>query len=412
MKIAFVAQPIDSVVPPRQNSIGIIIYEIASRLDKSHYVGVYLKGGKIKQRKKVVGNVAYNFIPTGPDNRINRFMHRYSKHFKAERPFYASWLHYFGYALQIAIQINRLKYDIVHIINFSQFIPIIRKINPKVKIVLHMECEWLNQLDYSMIHNRIGKADLIIGCSEYITQRIRDRFPEFTTSYDTVYNGVNPNQSSINNQKADNADSPKRLLFVGRLSPEKGVHVLLNAYKKVVRHNKNVKLTLIGPQSAAPAEYIVNISDDPKVRKLTPFYGPGYQDKLKSEISGYVDKNIFFIDSVPYKELVRYYCDSDVFVFPSVWHEPFGMPIVEAMACGKAVVSTRSGGIPELVDDGQTGLLVDRDDSDALAGAILRLLDDKNLRESMGKAGRERVLEKFTWDKVANDLMKLYQSIL
>ncbi|MCK4791247.1 MAG: glycosyltransferase family 4 protein [Desulfobacteraceae bacterium] len=412
MKIAFVAQPIDSVIPPRQNSIGIIIYEIASRLDKSHYVGVYLKGGKIKQRKKVVGNVAYNFIPTGPDNRINRFMHRYSKHFKAERPFYASWLHYFGYALQIAIQINRLKYDIVHIINFSQFIPIIRKINPKVKIVLHMECEWLNQLDYSMIKHRIGKADQIIGCSEYITQRIRDRFPELAASNHTLFNGVNPNQSSINGQKTDKTDSSKRLLFVGRLSPEKGVHVLLDAYQKIIRHDKNVTLTLIGPQSAAPAEYIVNISDDPKVKELSSYYGSGYQDILEKQIFEHINKDIFFINSLPYKEIVRYYFDTDVFVFPSVWHEPFGMPVIEAMVCGKPVVATRSGGIPELIEDGRSGLLVDRDDSDALAGAILRLLNDKNLRESMGKAGRERVLEKFTWDKVANDLMKLYQSIL
>jgi glycosyltransferase involved in cell wall biosynthesis len=125
-----------------------------------------------------------------------------------------------------------------------------------------------------------------------------------------------------------------------------------------------------------------------------------------------MNKDIFFVKSLPYRELVNYYRDSDVFVFPSVWNEPFGMPVIEAMACGIPVVATKSGGIPELIEDGRSGLLVDRDDSDALADAILRLLNDNNLRESIGKVGRERVIEKFTWDRVANDLLKQYQRIL
>src|SRR6185312_8858780 len=87
-----------------------------------------------------------------------------------------------------------------------------------------------------------------------------------------------------------------------------------------------------------------------------------------------------------HSRLLELYREADIFVFPSLWDEPFGMPIVEAMACARPVVATRGGGIHELVSHGHTGLLVPKGDVAALATALLRLLDDADARARLGAA--------------------------
>ena len=115
---------------------------------------------------------------------------------------------------------------------------------------------------------------------------------------------------------------------------------------------------------------------------------------------------------MPYTEVVQKYCESTIFVFPSVWEEPFGMPIIEAMACGKPVIATKSGGITELVEDQKTGFLVDRDDPKKLADTIIRLTSEPGRIKKYGKAGRSSVIQKYSWDKVVIDLIALYQKVL
>ncbi len=91
---------------------------------------------------------------------------------------------------------------------------------------------------------------------------------------------------------------------------------------------------------------------------------------------------------------------SDICVVPSVWEEPWGMVALEAMAAEKPVCASRVGGLAEILVDGETGLLFDRGDSEALSIALGSLLDDANLRTTMGLAGRARVLAEFSWDTV------------
>ena len=423
MKIAFVTQHWDEVVPRvgGSSSIPILTYQIARRLTQSGEVIIYAKRGHSQQKVQCDDEgIHYRRMSvTAEDWLLKPFklLGRLSGFRNPKRPFFASRLYYLGYALQVARDLRTQQPDIVHIHNFSQFVPVIRAFNPKVKIVLHMHCEWLTQLDQAMIEQRLRHVDLVVGCSEYITEKVRRRFPQFAGRCQTVFNGVDVHHFvSENSHSVSKENDVKRLLFVGRISPEKGVHVLMDAFQKVVEHCPQVQLDIVGPGGNAPFEFVVFVSDDEKVSDLASFYGRilrrgDYFSYLQRRLPSNLASRVNFVGPVPNSLVIDYYRDADVFILPSLWNEPFGMPLVEAMASEVPVIATRGGGITEIVEEGQTGLLVERDNATALAEAILRLLVDDDLRKRMGKAGREQAIERYSWDLVTENLLHLYEDI-
>jgi glycosyltransferase involved in cell wall biosynthesis len=346
-----------------------------------------------------------------PDDRLLRVLRRLSGFYDARRPLFASGLYYLGYALQVANDLGDRACDVVHVQNFSQFVPVIRALNPGVRIVLHAHCEWLTQLDRRMIERRLRQADLVVGCSEYITRKIRQRFPQFADRCQTVSNGVDVGRFfGRNGHAAPGEGGDKRLLFVGRISPEKGVHVLLDAFQKVVERCPRARLEVVGPQGAAPIEFIVGLADDPRVSGLASFYQGDYFSRLRGRLSSDALGRVSFKGHVAHSRLSDHYRNADVLINPSL-SEAFGMSLVEAMAAGVPVVATRVGGVPEVVEDGKTGLLVEPGDASALAGAILRLLTDDGLRRSMGEAARRRAVERYSWEAVADRLWHHYKTV-
>lgn len=417
MKIAFVSQPFDEVLPPNHNSIGILLYEVARRLARSCEVTVYIKGGWFRKKETCEEGVCYQRIPVGIDKILQRLLAIFSRFFNAKRPLYASQFYYRGYIARIGRNLRAQHCDIVHIINFSQFVPVIRAFNPGIKIILHMHCEWLTQLDHSIIERRLGKTDLIIGCSDYITQKIRHNFPRFSGCCETVHNGVDSDHFvRRNDNNTGKGNGAKRLLFVGRVSPEKGVHVLLKAFQRVVQRYPQAHLEIAGPKKQLPFEYLVALSDDAAVTELAAFYGSGspygYSYRLRDMLGLLnIANRVTFSGVIPNSQLLSQYRNADVFIFPSVWEEPFGLPPLEAMSVEVPVVATRSGGIVETVENGRTGILVERNNECALAEAILRILSDEDLRQSMGKSGRKRVVEFFSLERMVERLLHLYKNL-
>jgi glycosyltransferase involved in cell wall biosynthesis len=108
-------------------------------------------------------------------------------------------------------------------------------------------------------------------------------------------------------------------------------------------------------------------------------------------------------------EITDYYNSADIFVFPSL-KEGFGMVLVEAMACGLPVISTNTSAIPEVVGD--AGILVEPRNPRVLADAIIRLIEDIGLRKRLGKKGRRRVVEEFTWDIVTDKILGIYEEVI
>lgn len=160
------------------------------------------------------------------------------------------------------------------------------------------------------------------------------------------------------------------VLFVGRLELRKGIDVLLRAAAQVLATREDAEFWIAGDNT------------------LETGAGTTEQDKfLASEAGQAVADRVRFLGPVTEAELRWCYANCEVFVAPSRF-ESFGLIFVEAMMFEKPVVGCRAGGVPEVVRDGETGLLVDPDDADALAGAIDRLIGDEALRRRLGHAGR------------------------
>ena len=416
MKLAFVNQPRATIIPPVQDgSVEIGTFEVGRTLAKSCDVVLYAKKRRSQQKKEQYDRIRFIRFSVVFDYLMLKILRTLSRFRNPKKPIFSSNLYFLGFAIQIAIDSRRQRYDVVHIRNYSQFAPVIRAINRRVKIVLHMHCQWLTQLDKKMIEKRLNHVDRIVGCCNFITEKIKERFPQYSSRCRTIYNGVrfehHTNEYEITG--GDN-NKKKRLLFVGRVSPEKGIHVLLSAFQRVVEHIPEAQLNIIGPKRQLHYDYLVGICTEDNILKLNSYYRGNsrrnYFMHLEKSIRPENAHRVNFEDFVPHSQVMKYYQASSIYIQPS-FSEAFPLSILEAMASGLPVVASRVGGIPEAVEDNKTGFLVEPGDSKALAEAILRLLSDENLCRSMGEAARQRSLELFTWERIAEHIIEMDKDI-
>jgi glycosyltransferase involved in cell wall biosynthesis len=205
-----------------------------------------------------------------------------------------------------------------------------------------------------------------------------------------VYNGVDVARADIGLAARD--DFRRRhsipgdrivVLQAGWLIPEKGADNLLGAAKRVVVKNDRVHFVLAGE-------------------------GPQRHDLEQLAHDSGIASNVTFTGRIEDPLGEGLYAASDLVCQVSRWEEAFGLTIAEAMASKRPVIATRVGAIPELVDDGQSGCLVDRDDQAGLADRILLLAEDTKLREAMGKAGSEICRTKFDLTTNVTSLIRHY----
>jgi glycosyltransferase involved in cell wall biosynthesis len=183
-----------------------------------------------------------------------------------------------------------------------------------------------------------------------------------------------------------------RILFVGRLERRKGIHTLLEAIPMVLASFPDARFQIAGRDSSAAG-------------------GKRWREIWSEQAAPGISRAVSFLGEVDQQELERLYESCDIFVAPSLY-ESFGIVYLEAMAHAKPVVGCRTGGVPEVVADGETGILVTPDDAYALANAILDLLKDERLRKSLGEAGHERYRLHFSREAMAGSTLEFYEAVI
>ena len=426
MRIAFVNQPIDYILPPIQTSVGACTYGVANSLARSCEVMVYGRKQTVDPQTHpdiatdyIEKGVHYRFLPSPKiDHLLLKIFLKLIKHTSLLKilnrgmkpsPSAARW-HYPFYSRVVAKDLAQQHCDIIHVQHSSQFLPLIRALNPKAKLVLHLHAEWFPQANLEMLATRLQHVDLVTTVSDYITEKTRRDFPQIADRCETMYNGIHAEEFNRKKNYLVARNRPiKRIMFAGRVSPEKGIHTLLEAFDLVVKRYPFVQLDIVGWQWSGSMEETFPMNDTALINRLKPLYAEDYMAQLRRKLTPATIDKVSFPGAVPRAELVDRFYDADIFVFPSIWDEGYGIPPVEAMAAGVPVVATRSGAVVETVQDGKTGFLVDKEDVQAIADAIVCLLADHDLRETMGKAGRQRAMELFTWERVAEKMLDRYE---
>ena len=184
------------------------------------------------------------------------------------------------------------------------------------------------------------------------------------------------------------------VLFVGRLEKRKGIMSLLQAIPKVLQRVPNVRFVLAGADNSANDGF----------RGKT---GTDYQSYFLANFNSAASR-VQFLGSVSEESLQALYQSCDLFVAPSLY-ESFGLIYLEAMNYAKPVVACQAGGVPEVVDHQNTGLLVEPASADALAEAIISLLGSPRKLREMGLAARQRVLDRFTYTEMARSFASVYR---
>lgn len=231
----------------------------------------------------------------------------------------------------------------------------------------------------------VGKLDARIAVSTTARDFAARYFPG---TYHVIPNGVDVEQFNPDVKPFDEWRDPERvnLLFVGRLDPRKGVHLLLAAMPEVIARTRGrARLLIVGDS------YL--------------------KGKFMASVPAATRPHVHFLGHVPSKDLPRWYATGDVFVSPALGNESFGIVLVEAMAAGRAVVASDIPGYRSVVIPDVNGLTFPPGDVQALATTLCRLVDDPGLRSALATRGRARALE-FAWPRVTDRIEAVYRDVL
>lgn len=237
----------------------------------------------------------------------------------------------------------------------------------------------------------IRHADRVTAPSRDMQDVVRRLCSKISFPMEVIPNGLRPEEFAADNSSRSSSKNC-RVLFVGRLDRLKGIDILKQAIAVIYKKNPDIYFTFIGGDNKGSTQ---------RWKEALNIYFESQMINPRVEILGGVDQ----------KTLVEWYQKSDIAVAPSLLYESFSYTCAQAMAAGLPIVASRIGGIPETVDDGINGILVQPGDEWQLAHAILRLADDPELRLRMGQAGKQKANQVFHVSQTAKAFVKMVESL-
>jgi phosphatidyl-myo-inositol alpha-mannosyltransferase len=297
-------------------------------------------------------------------------------------------------SLRLAPQVKRVladeKFDVVHIHEpFAAFLPVqFLRFSEAVNVAtFHAAREGGGSRWYAygqrVLRRWFRNLDGKIAVSVPAMRMVSRYFPGY---YNIIPNGVDVDHFSARVEPLPQyCDDKLNILFVGRLEKRKGVANLLRAYVRVKEEMPETRLLIVGPET--------------RLKR-------GYQHTVKQASL----RDVVFAGYAPYEDLPRYHRTAHVFCAPATGHESQGIVLLEAMAAGKPIVASNIEGYASVLTHGVEGLLVLPSDAEGLADALLQLLRDRALRETMGERGRQRAPE-FSWERISQRVLSYYERL-
>lgn len=240
-------------------------------------------------------------------------------------------------------------------IGIYSFYLILNLLFKKIKFIKYLHCSFEEEyfyegrkvkdlLNYNILKQVLKCSEHLIAVSEFVKKSYCKEFHCNTDKVSVIYNGIrffeNAEPVVEKREKSDEI----RLLYIGRLIEVKGVKLLLCAMRELIESGEKVRLTILG--DGPQYEEYAQLADELGIKENV--YFKGYQLDKKS-----------------------YYQQADIFVYPSIWQEAFGISIVESLAQGMICVASASGGIPEIIEDNVDGFLFERGSADSLTEKLL-----------------------------------------
>lgn len=293
---------------------------------------------------------------------------------------------WFLYPLFVGMAIKNKKSDIYHSDFVTTGVPLIKKNKRPAVVTIHgVEPFSYNKRDmrkmdkirlwwYMRSFKEIEKADAIIVMSEFVKREALNvtNIPE--EKIYVTYNGLDFKKFfPIKKEKTEKI----KIGYLGGLDGRKNVILLVEAFKKLAKERDDIELHVGG------AGRNLKIFRSMKI------------------------KNAYFYGKIPEQKINEFYNSLDIFVFPSL-SEGFGLPPLEAMACGVPVIACNRSSMPEVIGD--AGILAEPSEKEMKSG-ITRLIEDEYLRKKLGKKSLERA-KQFTWEKCAKNTLKVYEEVL
>lgn len=293
------------------------------------------------------------------------------------------------------------QYDLIHdnqclaygMLDIQKRLPLVttlhHPITQDLKLALNASDSWFERLLIRRWHSFLSMQGKVVRNLQHIVTvsqcSQRDISRDFAISAQRlhlIYNGIDTQEFA---PRAHIRRNPWRIMATASADqPLKGLRYLLEAYASLLPRYPQLELLVVGkPREGGPTQQL-----------LTTL---AIADKVR------------FVSGITTEELVDYYAEASIAVVPSLY-EGFGLPAGEAMACEVAVIAARGGALPEVVGD--AGIQVPTADSQAIAEAISELLDNTEKRETLAKAGRVHIEQKFSWQVAAKSLTQYYLKVI
>lgn len=334
--------------------------------------------------------IQYLGIPWTP---IERFFHRIKDKVTWKNPlrYLAKIQNVYSYGLRVAGTVR--DFDVVYLHNEPNILLFLHK-RPGQKIVLHMHNDHLTmKLFRPFYRHALAKVDRVICVSDYIRRQAVVVFPEYADRFTVVFNATDPEVFKPYGDEATQAlqgivqvePGKQYLLYVGRLTPVKGVHILVEAFREIHRRMPDVRLIITG----------------------SSFFGGAAKTAYEQELvklAEPVSDAIVFTGYLPHDKLKYLYAMVDMIALPSVWQDPCPLVVLEAMASGTCLVSSAVGGIPEVVENGINGVLVEAGNVDALVQAVCHTLSRPDGMRLIETAAREKIVTRYAWNRLVQQI--------